>query len=528
MVKVLELPQDEVMRSIRNGQVRIAVVGLGYVGLPLATLFAIEGGRILGCDIDQELVDMINKGRSRIVEHDLSWLLDSGAETLDKTCPNCGVQLFSHQQETFCPSCGRLASIEGYRVILSPEISEVHKTLNSNMISLQSLLEKVIDNGNLRATTETASAVAESDVILIAVGTPLREKNMPDKSAILSASRAIAEGLEGGDLVIVKSTVPPGTTEGDIKPILEEGSNLKCGEDFGLAHMPERIKEGYALFEFKTIPRIVGGVDQRSAEAAASVFSIFPAPIHIFDKTAITETAKLFENTYRDMNIALVNELAIICERIEVDAIEAIRAANTDPKTHLLIPGLVGGYCLPKDPYFLVNEGAKKGYNAKLIRSAREVNEMMPDHTIELVIEVFGRLGIPLKESKISLLGLSFKGGSGDLRNSASIPILRRLARLEADIWAHDPLVDFDELRDEKDLIILSRELKEVVSKARCLIIVTDHPEYRTLKPSLLAQNMSLPGGVVDCRHIFDPEEFTDPNLTYRGLGHPFSPRSTR
>ena len=313
MTKILGLSRDETARLVHEGNVSITVVGLGYVGLPLATLFALEGAKVFGCDVDPELVKMVNTGRSRIIEHDVSWLLDAGARTLKNTCPNCGIQLFEHQQEVFCPSCGRLAIIDAYGARLEPRHSEIHRSLISKRVSLQSLLEKVVAAGRLTARTDTASAVTESDVVLVAVGTPLGNGYIPDKSAITAASRATAQGLKVGDLVVVKSTVPPGTTEGEVKPILEEGSGLRCGEDFGLAHMPERIKEGFALYEFKTIPRIVGGVDRRSAEAAASLFSVFPAPIHLVGEPSVSETAKLFENTYRDTNIALANEFAVIC-----------------------------------------------------------------------------------------------------------------------------------------------------------------------------------------------------------------------
>jgi len=521
LVKILGIPREETVGLVHEGKVSIVVVGLGYVGLPLATLFALEGAKVLGCDIDQELVDMVNSGRSRIVEHDISWLVEEGARTLKNTCPDCGVQLFDYEKEVFCPSCGRIATLDEYGVRLTSKLSKIHGSLMSKKVSLQSMLEKTVVSGNLKAMTDTALAVAQSDVILVTVGTPLRDGSIPDKSAILAASKTIGQGLEAGDLVIVKSTVPPGTTERDVKHILEEESNLKCGQDFGLAHMPERIKEGFALYEFKTIPRIVGGVDERSAEAAASLFSVFPAPVHLVGAPSVSETAKLFENTYRDTNIALANELAIICEKIGVDVLEAVRAANTDPKTHLLTPGLVGGYCLPKDPYFLANEARKNNYTANLIETARRVNERMPDHAVELVMEVFDRLDVEIKNSKIGLLGLSFKGDSGDLRNSAAILIARKLLDLSAEVWAQDPLVSFDDLKRELPDLTLSRELGEVVSRSSCVVIATNHSEYKSLKPSTLLARMALPGGIVDCRHIFDPKEFTDRRLLYRGLGHP-------
>ena len=521
MVKIYRLKQDETVKAVRKGSVTISIVGLGYVGLPLSALFAVEGAKVIGCDIDPKIVKLLNEGKSHIVEHDVASLLNEGAEMINHTCPNCGVRLLKYKDETFCPSCGRLAVVSSYGARLLETAARAHSELIGRRTTLDSLVQRAVEAGRLHATTDTTGAVRESDVTLITVGTPLSERNEPNTAAIIGAGRAIGKGLTKDSLVILKSTVSPGTTEGIVKPILEEESGLKAGSDFGLAHMPERIKEGHALLEFRTIPRIVGGVNRRSGEAAAALFGVFPAPVHVFDSPRVTETSKLFENIYRDVNIALVNELAQVCERIHVDVMKAINAANTDPKTHLLTPGPgVGGYCLPKDTYYLAHPSQRASFKPKMILLAREINDGMANHIIDLVKECFAEMDKEIRGSKVAILGLAFKGNSGDLRNTPAYPILRGLIELGAEIVAQDPFVDFDELRQRISGLALTRDVKEAVGNADCAVLLTDHLEYRQIRAADLAKLMKRPSAFVDTRHIMEKENVTTAGIVYRGIGH--------
>jgi len=286
--------------------------------------------------------------------------------------------------------------------------------------------------------------------------------------------------------------------------------------------MPERIKEGHAMFEYKTIPRIVGGIDQRSAEAAAAVFSVFPAQIHIFDNPSITETAKLFCNIYRDVNISLVNELAQVCERLGVDIINVIMAANTDPKTHLLTPGPgVGGYCLPKDTFYLSAPAIKVGIKPRLIMLARKINEEMPQYVLSLVDSAFQEMKTPIKGCNISVLGLSFKGNTGDMRNTPAVPIILGLLDLGAHVLAHDPLANIHEVKERFPQLNITRNVKEAVQNSRCVVIVSDHLEYRNLDVGEIAEAMTKPAALVDTRHIIDPDDVKKRGLVYRGVGRP-------
>lgn len=521
MVTVLDMSRKEVVQAIRDEKVAICVVGLGYVGLPLAVLFASEGAKVVGCVRTQRSTQKINRGETDIVEHDISALLKEDAVMLEIPCPNCGVRLFKMKEETFCPSCGKVASITKFGVHLKDAVATDHEKIVKSRQSLENLLGELVETGKLYATTQTAIAVQQSDVILITVGTPVNEKNVPVYTDLENATRAVGRGLQKGSLVILKSTVSPGTTENLVKPILERESGLKAGQDFGLAFMPETIKEGHALHEFRTLPRIVGGITKRCAEAAANVFSIFPAPIHIYEILSIVEAAKLFQNIYRDVNLALVNELALACEKLGIDVIRAINAANIDPKTHLLTPGLIGGYCLPKDTYHLSRPSKMAGHDAKLITLARNLNNAMPSHVLMLVDEAFEEMNTSIKDSRIAVLGLGFKANSGDLRNTPAKPIVEGLLARGAVLTAQDPFARFDEVNKLLPRLQCTRSIQEAVRGATCTVIVTDHLEYRRLTADHLKKLMSTPSAVIDARNAINPQDAATSGLVFRGLGKP-------
>lgn len=521
MVKVLDSSREDVVKEIREGNVTICVVGLGYVGLPLAVLFAEEGARVIGCDCNEKYVKGINGGETRVVEHDVSILSREGAVRLEISCPNCGVPLFKLGDETFCPCCGKLAHATNFGARLEDEVAMAHEKVIKSRRSLKDLLRKTLENGRFYATTDTSNAVQRSDVILIAVGTPVDKRSIPDYGDLKSACHAVGQSLKKGSLVILKSTVSPGTTENLVKPILEGESGLKAGVDFGLAFMPESITEGHALYEFRTLPRIVGGITRRCAQAAATVFSVFPVTVHIYENPSIVEAAKLFMNIYRDTNVALVNELAMICEKLGINVIQAISAANVDPKTRLLTPGLVGGYCLPKDLYLLTRPAEKEGYRPRLITMARKLNKAMPGHVLRMVDEAFKEMNLPMRGARIAVLGLGFKANSGDLRNTPAKPIIKGLLRRGAYIIAQDPFARSDEVSQNFSDFDFTRSVDEAARGAKCIVIVTDHLEYRGLTASYLRGLMSAPCAIVDARHIIDPKDVALSGTTFRGLGKP-------
>ncbi|MBO3809966.1 MAG: nucleotide sugar dehydrogenase [Candidatus Brockarchaeota archaeon] len=522
-MKILGLPPNDITEQVKSGKVTICIVGLGYVGLPLATLFALEGAEVIGCDKRTEVVRKVMSGETTIQEHDVTSILRKGGEMLKVNCPNCGVKLINYSGQVFCPSCGRAAEVGESKVRLLVGISSVYSELSSQRMLISEALRNAVESGRLKATTDTVEAVSKSDVIMICVGTPLGEDFRPNYSDLINACSEIGRGLEGGDLVILKSTVSPGTTENIVGPLLEKESRLKLGVDFGLANSPERVKEGYALFEFRTVPRNVAGVDKASGEAAAAVFRVFPAEVYVFDSPRVTEAAKLFENIYRDVNIALANELALVSEKLQLDVMKVIEAARTDPKTNLLLPGPgVGGYCLPKDPYYLATPARDAGLEPRLILLSRSINDSMPLHVLTLVREAFTEMGEDVGGRIVSVLGLAFKGNSGDLRNTPMKPVLKGLSEMGARIKAHDPYVDFQEAEKVFSGLNVSftRSVLECITGASCLIIGADHLDYRRLTASEISRAMAKPAAVVDARRVFDPESMIREGLIYRGVGY--------
>jgi UDP-N-acetyl-D-mannosaminuronic acid dehydrogenase len=226
-------------------------------------------------------------------------------------------------------------------------------------------------------------------------------------------------------------------------------------------------------------------------------------------------------NIYRDTNIALANEFAIICEKLNIDVLKAINAANVERKTHLLIPGLVGGYCLPKDVYHLVQPAEKAGYSPRLITVARELNRSISDHILELVDKAFVELNVPLADEKVAVLGLGFKANNGSLRNSQAIPIIKGLKKCGALVIAHDPFVRFEEVAQVLPNLKCVDSYNEVLRGARCAVIITDHSIYRVFTASFMKNFMLKPCAIVDARQIIDPEEAAQEGVIFRGFGKP-------
>jgi UDP-N-acetyl-D-mannosaminuronic acid dehydrogenase len=520
MIKLLKANPEEIAESFSKGDITIAVVGTGHVGLPLAVLLAEEGAEVIGSVLTQEEANRINQGQAHMVEFDVSSLLQAGAKRLDVLCPSCGISLIQLDKEEFCPYCGRQASVTQFSVNLSDNIASAYQRIITTQHNLETLMEKALKTGKLHATVKTTDAVRRADAVLIMVGSPIDEQKVPNYVNLKKACHSVGKGLQKGQLVILKSTVSPGTTKNLVKPILESESGLEAGEDFGLAFMPETIYEGHALYNFKVLPKIVGGITERCAQAAANLFSILPAPVYIYEDTATVEVAKLFMNIYRDVNIALANELALICEKLEINATTAISAANAEQKTHLLTPGLVGGYCLPKDTYHLVHPAQVNGYRPRLITLARQINDAIPEHILDLVNDAFQEMGTPLKGARIAVLGLGFKANSGDLRSTPAEPIIRSLFEKGASPIAHDSFVELDDVKHLLPELTCSRNLEKTIRNAVCTLIVTDHLEYRRLTADYLQRLMAKPCAIVDARHIINPRQIPS-DVTFRSFGKP-------
>jgi UDP-N-acetyl-D-mannosaminuronic acid dehydrogenase len=385
----------------------IAVIGLGFIGLPTAVIFAQKGYRVIGVDIDAKKVEAVNAGRSYIRE---------------------------------------------------PYLNE--------------MLRDSVARGLLSATTDAVAAVRQSDAVVIAVPTPVKN-GVADLTYLREALDAVRQGIHRDLLIVIESTIPPGTTVGIAKPMLEE-TGMKVGQDIYLAHVPERIAPGKAVEELLNVPRVVGGADPRSTEKAIQLYSKVNPHLQPTDATT-AEFVKLAENTYRDLNIALANLLALMAEKLGIDVYEAIRLANTHPRVNIHMPGAgVGGPCLTKDPYMLAST-APDFWGAELIRIARRINDYMPTHTVNIVEKALADAGLSVRGAKIAVLGAAYKGGVDDTRESPAKYVVQKLLEKGADVVVYDPYTP------ETFGARPAKTLEEAAKDADALVIVTDHPEFKKL-----------------------------------------------
>ncbi len=422
----------------------IVVVGLGYVGLPTALVFASKGFRVVGVDVDQRKVDMLKKGKCYLREKDVAMLL-----------------------------------------------------------------KKVIVEGSFTPTTEIGSSIENASSVIVCVPTPViaGEVNLSFLEFVL---RVISDKVKKGQLIVVESTVPPGTTVNFVKPILES-SGLTAENDFYLAYVPERIAPGNSIRELLNLPRLVGGVGPKSTRVALELYrKVNPNVIPCDSLTA--ELSKLAENTFRDLNIAFANLLAMICECIGADAKKVIELANTHPRVSILRPGPgVGGPCLTKDPYMLLKCG-EQVFGIKLIKIAREINDYMPIHTVALIEHALSKLNVPISKAKIAILGVAYKGGVDDTRCSPSEKIISELIAKDATVVAYDPYTEETFGARHADSI------EEAVKDADAVVIVTDHPEFMNLDLSLLSKFVRH-RVLIDCRRLIDAEAARKLGFKYYGIG---------
>lgn len=439
----------ELIAKIRGKRVRIAVIGLGHVGLPTAAVFADAGYSVIGSDVRREVVDKLSS--SKLVTHEAG---------LDK------------------------------------------------------LVKRTVRAGKLKAVNDTALATKQAEVVLICVQTPLTKSHKPNLKYLESASRDVAKGLAKGKLVIVVSTVPPGCMKNLVANMLEKESGLKCGIDFKLAYSPERILPGNAVEEFVKNVRLVGGFDSESVAVTVELFeSVVKGKILVTDVTN-AELAKLAENTFRYVNIAFANELALMCEKMGADIIEVANLANTHPRVniHKSGPG-VGGPCLTKDHQLLLNPHGHAPLKSKLIQCSEELNDYMSDHTVQLVVRALNDTKKDVKNSCIAILGAAYKAEVSDITNSPAGKIIHKLMRLGGEVRVYDPYTDEDFGAKR------TKSVEEAVSEADVIVVVTDHHVFANLPLKELKAIMNRNAAIVDAKRVIDFEKARQEGFTYYGIG---------
>jgi len=408
----------------------IAIIGLGYVGLPLSLQFANSGIKVIGIDVDIAKADLLNSGKSYI-KH------------------------------------------------IAPE-------------SVFDLRQKGLFEASVDFTR-----VNEAEAVIICVPTPLNKYREPDLSFVLDTGRAIAPYLKPGMLVVLESTTYPGTTEIELREVLEVGSGLIAGKDFHLAFSPEREDPGNPDSKVAKIPKVVGGFTTACLDVAASLYTKAVEKVVPVSSCAAAEATKLTENIFRSVNIALVNELKMIYEKMGIDIWEIIAAAKTKPFGFMAFypgPGL-GGHCIPIDPFYLTWKAREYGMHTRFIELAGEVNASMPDYVIAKVVDALNRKGKAVRGSKILLLGLAYKANVDDIRESPSLVLIERLEALGAQVDYNDPYVPVIPMTREHGALA-GRKSRPIADDYDCLVISTAHSEY----DGKLIAELGLP--VVDSRGI--------------------------
>jgi nucleotide sugar dehydrogenase len=388
---------------------------------------------------------------------------------------------------------------------------------------LDELVANNVRAGRLRATTDFG-AVADNDFVIVTVGTPLGPDFEPIVDDVEAAARAVGTYLHSGHLVTLKSTVPPDTTEKLVQPILEEISGLRAGVDFGLAFCPERLAEGRAIHDLTSIPVVVGAVEERSARACCALWRhTLGVDSVVVDDPRTAEMIKLADNVWIDLNVALANELAKVCDRLGMDVLQVIDAANTLPKlnhnVNILMPSMgVGGYCLTKDPWFVDHLGHSLGLDLALPRTARAVNDTMPAYTYELVKGLLSDQGKALETSRVAVLGLAFKNNTGDCRLTPTKYTISLLDESGCRLSVHDPWVTDEEARTVTK-IPLTPDIETAVKEADAMVFLTGHRQFHQIPLVRLAE-LAAPNCVfLDGRNSFDPAEVRAAGLVYKGIG---------
>ena len=395
---------------------RISVIGLGYIGLPTAAIIASRGVDVIGVEVNQHTVDIINQGEIHIVEPDLDIVVRSSVQT-----------------------------------------------------------------GKLKATITPEPA----DAFMIAVPTPFKDNHQPDLSYIEAAAKAIAPVLEKGNLVILESTSPVGTTEKIAKWLEQARPDLtfpldgRENADINVAHCPERVLPGYVLQELVSNDRVVGGLTTACAKKAVTLYELFVKGDCLITNARTAEMAKLTENSFRDVNIAFANELSLICDTLNINVWELVKLANRHPRVNILKPGPgVGGHCIAVDPWFIVSSDPA---NAKIIRTAREVNDSKPLYVVDRVREAAERFKKPV----IACLGLSFKADIDDLRESPAMNIVEQLTTsIDGEILVVEP--NINDLPSSLEGKVRKTELNKAINGADIVLLLVDHKEFRDIQADML------------------------------------------
>jgi UDP-N-acetyl-D-galactosamine dehydrogenase len=425
----------------KKSEIVVSVVGLGYVGLPVALAMS-KAFKCIGFDINGRRVHELKEGHDRT--HEVS----------------------------------------------SEELKSANMVFSS-------------DPAELKA----------ANFHIVAVPTPIDQANQPDLKPVLSASESVGRFLKKGDIVVYESTVYPGLTEEKCLPVLEKFSGLKGGVDFKIGYSPERINPGDKEHTFTKIKKIVAGQDAESLETIAHVYgSVVTAGVYRASSIQVAEAAKIIENTQRDLNIALINELALIFDRMHIDTQDVLAAAGTKWNFLKFSPGLVGGHCIGVDPYYLTHKAEEMGYIPQVILAGRRINDSMGKFVATQTIKKMIEAGNEITGARVTILGLTFKENCPDLRNSKVVDIIRELKEFGVEVQVHDPLADAEDAAHEMGLKIVPYEQ---LKQSAGVIVAVAHDDYRKLTPKDFLKQMPNKAVVIDVKGIYDAHAFKAEGISH-------------
>ncbi len=419
---------------------RVCIIGLGYVGLPLAVQCALKGYQVFGLENDAKKIQKINAGKSPINE-----------DFLNENLPKVAIK-----------------------------------------------------------ATSDPSIIQKCDISIVCVPTPIDENYFPDLTPVKNAVKAVVENLKKDQLVVIESTINPGVCEEVVEPIFAE-AGYKIGQDYEMAHCPERINPGDPKWNVTNIPRVIGSFTKKGLGEAAKFYEdIIDAPIMKMKSIREAEAVKIVENSFRDINIAFVNELAKSFDKLDIDLNDVIKGCATKPfafMPHFPSCG-VGGHCIPVDPYYLIERAKASGFDHEFLKIARKVNNSMPEYTVELMQDALNKLKIALNGTTVGVLGISYKANVADLRESPSLKIIKHLKRHGANVITFDPYV----LESSSE-----KTLEKFLQKADAIILATNHREFERLDPQIFEKYKVK--AIVDGKNCLDPVAIRKLKIVYKGIG---------
>ena len=442
---------DEVRNSLETKSLKVCVVGIGRIGLPTALSFTKSGLRTIGVDINENLVRTINSG------------------------------VFPLNDEP------------GYEEIFNDAIK----------------------NKMFSTTTKIEDAVPDSDLILLSLPTPMDENNVPDYSALRNAASKLSEILSPNSLVIVESTVEPGFIEDEMVSIILKSGRLKIKETFFIGVCPENANPGEILYDFTNLPRLIAGINNDVTKIIKMIYNfVFPVELVEMPNCKTANAVKLTTNVFRDINIAFVNELSLMFEKLGIDTMKVLEAAKKKYNFQVHYPGSgVGGPCLPINSYQLLNTARRTGTKLSIIESSRKINEKMPDHTVELISDAFKECNKSIQNSEILILGVSYKPNVKDIQLSPAEHIIKKLQNLGANVHIYDPNFSSSEVFGIK----VEDNLDDILSKMDAAVIVTGHDDFKKIDISSFTK-MKTPI-LVDTSRIIELQSIKQSNIIFRGLG---------